>query len=220
VEREVAIVAVDFSDGGSFLQIGFIAQGATDAIYPVGVFGTSAVMAVDVPAMANPIHTRSFNSVSSSGSLFVPEGAEIGFLSVDHFGHSVAGGNIVVTLSGLDAGTYAFEGWWSDVLQNPGLVFQSLEFSTDGGSSFTTVSSTIDPSGLNTSPVSFPFAADGVQDVVIRVTENSSFNQIRLNAFVVPEPGFAGSLGLGLGLLGILHRRSVRRRNGATQRKV
>jgi hypothetical protein len=111
----------------------------------------------------------------------------------------------------IDAGTYAFEGCWSDVLQNPGLVLQRLEFSTDAGSSFTTVSGTIDPAGLNASPVSFPLAADGLQDVGLRVTENSTFDQTRLNAFVVPEPGFLLQLASGLDLLGMLHRRSMRR---------
>jgi hypothetical protein len=75
----------------------------------------------------------------------------------------------------------------------------------------TTVSGTIDPAGLNASPVSFPLAADGLQDVVLRVTENSTFDQTRLNAFAVPEPGFLLRLASGLDLLGMLHRRSMRR---------
>ena len=38
----------------------------------------------------------------------------------------------------------------------------------------------------------------------VRVTENNPFNQLRLNAFAVPEPGFVGSLGLGVVLLGLI----------------
>lgn len=201
------------------LQHGFVAQGSTDAVYLIEAIGALAQMSVDLPTTTPSIHTRSFYPVSSSGSDLVADATEIGLLSADHFLSIAPDERIEITLSGLGAGHYYFEGWWSDTLQNPGLVFQMLEFSTDGGSTFSTVSSTIDPSGLNSSPVSFPFVADGQQDVVIRVVENNSYNQLRLNAIAVPEPGFAWLWGSGLCLLVVLHRRETLRRNGVARRE-
>jgi len=64
------------------------------------------------------------------GSEFVANGTFIGLLTQDHFLHIAPGAHIDITLAGLGAGTYRFEGWWSDVLQGPGLVYQHLEVST------------------------------------------------------------------------------------------
>jgi hypothetical protein len=198
----------DFSDGGASLQSGFAQQGTTDATYVFDAPGGLAVMTVDLPDTAQPIHTRNLDLVFSSGSEFITDGTFIGPLAQDHFLHIAPGARIDIRLSGLSAGTYRFEGWWSDVLQGPGLVYQRLDVSTDGGSSFTTYFTDIDPAGMNVSPIVAPFTADGVQDVVIRVTENNAFNQLRLNGFLVPEPGFLWQLLPGLGLLGMLgHRR-------------
>jgi hypothetical protein len=208
-----AVQHLDFTDGGVLLQPGFGEQGAADASYWIDTSGGAALVALDLPASASSIATRASSFVSSSGSAFVSDGTDIGPLSADHFVHVAPGASLDITLSGLAAGSHRFEGWWSDVDQTPGVVFQRLEVSTNGGASFSTVSNAIDPGGLNPSPVSFAFAADGVQDVVIRVTENNALDELRLNAIAVPEPGFLWQLGAGLALLGLLRpRRRIRRR--------
>jgi hypothetical protein len=72
---------------------------------------------------------------------------------------------------------------------------------------FIPVNDAIDPAGLNASPISFSFTADGVSDVVIRVSPSNNLAQLRLNAFAVdvipvPEPSTPVLVALGLAGLG------------------
>jgi hypothetical protein len=167
---------------------------------------------VDVPASGS-ILTRGLGVVPSSGSSFVTDGVDIAKLAGDLFLFTGVDASLDITLSGIAAGSYDFEGWWSDNFQSPGVVNQKLEYSTDGGTNFTLVNGSVDAGGINASPESFLFVSDGLQDVVVRVTESNTFNQLRLSGFAVevvavPEPSTA--LLVGLGMLGL----SVYRRFG------
>lgn len=180
------VTAVDFSTTDPFfLQPGFFAQGATDTVTSITSGpGGSQLMTIDVPA-SSLIVSRGNNPLLSSGSGFVPDGTDVGLLSQDHLFRLEANAHVDIRITNLQAQRYVFEGWFSDSNYGPGLLFQKLEVSTDGGASFRTAATDISAGGLNPTPVRMAFTPIPGQVVVIRVTENNPQDQLQINGFAL-----------------------------------
>ena len=122
---------------------------------------------------------------------------------------SGSGAFLDITISGAAAGIFDFEGWFYDSALTTQSVVQDILVSTDGGNNFAFQASAA-PLTKSLSPTAFSVAANGTDDVVIRIQENNSFDQMRINGFAisqkdppngVPEP--ATGVLLALGLLGM-----------------
>ena len=189
---QAATLQVDFGTDPS-LQSGFTAQGAVDAVYNLA---GGVTVSVDVPVGSTLTVRGKTTAIPSSGSAFIADGTNILDLQDDHLFRSGSEGEFMdITISGA-IGSIAFEGWFADTHGNSFSADQSLTVSTDGGSTFG-AATIADASGFNASPTALAMIANGTDDVIVRITEFNTFNQVRLNGFAisttaVPEPtGFA-----------------------------
>ena len=88
-----------------------------------------------------------------------------------------------ITISGA-IGSIAFEGWFADTFGDSFSADQALTVSTDGGSTFG-AATIADASGFNASPTALAMIANGTDDVIVRITDFNTFDQVRLNGFAL-----------------------------------
>ena len=118
--------------------------------------------------------------------------------------------NLDITVSNLDAGTYEFTGYFHDNVVDHGTV--DILYSTDGGSTFLSGALNVDYSnGSSPDPFgfgSFYLQADGLNDVIFRITDAGSGANV-INGFdlvAIPTPTALGAGVMMLGLMGLRRR--------------
>ncbi len=170
---------------------------------------TATVDGVTVTATQVVGSSRGFRDRGVGGPV-APPGPFQNVLRDFIFSEGVDGSEIEVTVSGLGAGVYQFNTYHHDwnVGGNAANVFDILVTDARGTDQLLIDDGTFVNAGTDTGQ-EFIVASDGVNDIVLRVIEDSATNRTRFNGLsivAVPEPHSLAVWGL-LGLAGYGYQR-------------
>lgn len=219
-----APLLVDFNarSGAQATQAGFIGVNLTGATGVNTDFGTLDLSLVGVAGIL--IDDRDRGELNEAGVVHPLSDLlrDIIFIS-ENLTTPSGDGILDLVIGGLEEGTYKFVGYFHD--KNVDHVAGDVAVSTDGGTSFTDVLDEVLYSYGSAPPTvgmgTFHFTANGVDDVVVRLTGQGGLYNITTGAFTnqdtaliagfelhqVPEPGTLACVALMLGVAGGCRRR-------------
>lgn len=201
------IVQIDVGQTGQSVQSGWT-EYSLAAANNVGPFTESFLIGSDSFDITFGTPSESFDITSRNAV----SGTAVDDVLSDTFKQT--GNDIVLTISGLDAGSYTWTGYHHD--SNVSTVRDALDITVDGLLVVDDLQQTIGTAPATVATSAFGFTSDGATDIVIRLIDVDTVpttSQIYLNGFeiaaVIPEPStYSAMLALFVGALVVIRRRS------------